>query len=74
MSDAELKYLKAWAVVRSFDIAANLGEVQLQLKKPRSAATFLAFALRTAPPSTKARCRGRGDRGGEDRGAGVLRS
>ncbi|WP_437732383.1 PEGA domain-containing protein [Sorangium sp. So ce1335] len=52
-SDAELKYLKAWGLVRSFDIAANLGEVQLQLKKPRSAATFLAFALRTAPPSTK---------------------
>ncbi|KYG10004.1 hypothetical protein BE21_14725, partial [Sorangium cellulosum] len=52
-SDAELLYLKAWALVRSFDIAANLGEVQLQLKKPRSAATFLAFALRTAPPSAK---------------------
>ncbi|WP_437853212.1 hypothetical protein [Sorangium sp. So ce363] len=52
-SDAELLYLKAWALVRSFDIAANLGEVQIQLKKPRSAATFLAFALRTAPPSTK---------------------
>ncbi|WP_437598183.1 hypothetical protein WMF28_36400 [Sorangium sp. So ce590] len=53
-SDAELSYLKAWALVRSFDIAANLGEVQLQLKKPRSAATFLSFALRTAPPSAKA--------------------
>ncbi|WP_437645802.1 hypothetical protein [Sorangium sp. So ce362] len=52
-SDAELLYLKAWALVRSFDIAANLGEVQLQLKKPRSAATFLSFALRTAPPSAK---------------------
>ncbi|MGK3999686.1 PEGA domain-containing protein [Sorangium sp. So ce1024] len=52
-SDAELKYLKAWGLVRSFDIAANLGEVQLQLNKPRSAATFLSFALRTAPPSTK---------------------
>ncbi|AUX36668.1 MULTISPECIES: hypothetical protein [Sorangium] len=52
-SDAELLYLKAWALVRSFDIAANLGEVQLQLKKPRSAATFLGFALRTAPPSAK---------------------
>ncbi|WP_437481513.1 hypothetical protein WME75_37890 [Sorangium sp. So ce1014] len=53
-SDAELLYLKAWSLVRSFDIAANLGEVQLQLKKPRSAATFLSFALRTAPPSAKA--------------------
>ncbi|WP_437741698.1 hypothetical protein WMF39_39775 [Sorangium sp. So ce1504] len=52
-SDAELLYLKAWALVRTFDIAANLGEVQIQLNKVRSAATFLAFALRTAPPSTK---------------------
>ncbi|WP_437588199.1 hypothetical protein [Sorangium sp. So ce1000] len=52
-SDAELLYLKAWALVRSFDIAANLGEVQLKLNKPRSAAAFLAFSLRTAPPSAK---------------------
>ncbi|WP_437913121.1 hypothetical protein WME73_40875 [Sorangium sp. So ce302] len=52
-SDAELLYLKAWALVRTFDIAANLGEVQIQLNKVRSAAAFLAFALRTAPPSTK---------------------
>ncbi|WP_437711431.1 hypothetical protein WMF45_40290 [Sorangium sp. So ce448] len=52
-ADAELLYLKAWALVRTFDIAANLGEVQIQLNKARSAATFLAFALRTAPPSTK---------------------
>ncbi|AUX26038.1 uncharacterized protein SOCEGT47_065910 [Sorangium cellulosum] len=52
-ADAELAYLKAWALVRSFDIAANLGEVQLRLKKPRSAAAFLAFSLRTAPPSAK---------------------
>ncbi|WP_437795048.1 PEGA domain-containing protein [Sorangium sp. So ce693] len=52
-SDAELLYLKAWALVRTFDIAANLGEVQIQLNKARSAAAFLAFALRTAPPSTK---------------------
>ncbi|WP_437764227.1 hypothetical protein WMF27_36565 [Sorangium sp. So ce281] len=52
-ADAELLYLKAWALVRTFDVAANLGEVQIQLNKMRSAATFLAFALRTAPPSTK---------------------
>ncbi|WP_437875746.1 PEGA domain-containing protein [Sorangium sp. So ce513] len=52
-AEAELLYLKAWALVRSFDIATNLGHVQLRLNKPRSAATFLAFALRTAPPSTK---------------------
>ncbi|WP_438033124.1 PEGA domain-containing protein [Sorangium sp. So ce204] len=52
-ADAELLYLKAWALVRTFDVAANLGEVQIQLNKARSAATFLAFALRTAPPSTK---------------------
>ncbi|WP_438033120.1 PEGA domain-containing protein [Sorangium sp. So ce204] len=52
-ADAELLYLKAWALVRTFDVAANLGEVQIQLNKARSAAAFLAFALRTAPPSTK---------------------
>jgi hypothetical protein len=52
-SDAELLYLKAWALVRSFDIAANLGEVQLKLNKPRSAAVFLAFSLRATPPSAK---------------------
>ncbi|XXY53944.1 hypothetical protein WME91_22665 [Sorangium sp. So ce269] len=52
-AEAELLYLKAWALVRSFDIAANLGHVQIRLNKPRSAATFLAFALRTAPPSVK---------------------
>ncbi|WP_437295178.1 tetratricopeptide repeat protein [Sorangium sp. So ce426] len=52
-AEAELLYLKAWALMRSFDIAANLGHAQLKLNKPRSAATFFAFALRTAPPSVK---------------------
>ncbi|AUX20691.1 uncharacterized protein SOCEGT47_011640 [Sorangium cellulosum] len=53
-ADAEAAYLKAWAIVRSFDVAANLGEVELRLGKPRLAAVHLAFSLRTAPPSAKA--------------------
>ncbi|WP_437894934.1 PEGA domain-containing protein [Sorangium sp. So ce124] len=58
-AEAELLYLKAWALVRTFDIATNLGHVQLKLNKPRSAAAFLAFALRTAPPSVKPEQRAR---------------
>src|SRR5262249_18342779 len=51
--EAEAAYLKAWAIMHSFDIAANLGEVELRLDKPRQAAEMLSFALRTAPPSAK---------------------
>lgn len=53
-ADAEAAYLKAWAIAKTFDIAANLGVVELKLGKPRLAATHLAFSLRTAPPSAKA--------------------
>lgn len=53
-ADAEASYLKAWAMAKTFDIAANLGVVELKLGKPRLAATHLAFSLRTAPPSAKA--------------------
>ncbi|XXX77797.1 PEGA domain-containing protein [Sorangium sp. So ce134] len=53
-ADAEIAFLKAWAIVKSYDVAANLGEVELRLGKPRLAAVHLAFSLRTAPPSAKA--------------------
>ncbi|WP_437709310.1 PEGA domain-containing protein [Sorangium sp. So ce448] len=53
-ADAEVAYLKAWAIAKTYDIAANLGVVELKLGKPRLAATHLAFSLRAAPPSTKA--------------------
>jgi hypothetical protein len=51
--DAEAAYLKAWAMLRSFDVAANLGEVELHLDKPRQAAHYLAYAALTDPPSVK---------------------
>ncbi|AUX26036.1 uncharacterized protein SOCEGT47_065890 [Sorangium cellulosum] len=50
LEEAELLYLRAWGRMRSYDIAANLGQVQLLLKRPASAAKHLAYSLRTAPP------------------------
>jgi tetratricopeptide (TPR) repeat protein len=52
-TDAESAYLKAWAITRTFDIAANLGEVEFHLGRMREAAEYLDYSLRTAPPSTK---------------------
>jgi tetratricopeptide (TPR) repeat protein len=50
---AEAAYLKAWAIMRTFDVAANLGEVEFHLGKVREAAEYLGYSLRTAPPSSK---------------------
>ncbi len=50
---AEAAYLKAWALNRTFDVAANLGEVEFHLGKWRNAAEYLDYSLRTAPPSSK---------------------
>jgi hypothetical protein len=50
LHEAELLYLKAWRLMKSYDIAANLGQVQLLLKKPASAARYLAFSVRTVGP------------------------
>lgn len=50
---AETAYLRAWAITRTFDVAANLGEVEFHLGKLREAAEFLSYSLRTAPPSSK---------------------
>ena len=50
---AEAKYVAAWALAKTFDVAANLGLVELELKKYREAAEYLAFSLRNAPPSAK---------------------
>ncbi len=52
--EAETAYLQAWRLARTFDVAANLGEVMLQLHRPREAARYLAFSVRSAPPSAKA--------------------
>lgn len=50
---AESAYLKAWAITRTFDVAANLGEVEFHLGKMRETAEYLSYSLRTAPPSSK---------------------
>ncbi|HTN85732.1 MAG TPA: hypothetical protein VL242_18660 [Sorangium sp.] len=50
LEDAELSYLRAWAWMKSYDIAVNLGQVQLMLNKPASAAKHLAFGVRTVGP------------------------
>ncbi|MCC6526886.1 MAG: PEGA domain-containing protein [Polyangiaceae bacterium] len=51
------KLTEAWALKRGYDIAANLGSVEVGLKKYRDAAEHLAYALETFPlkgdPDTK---------------------
>jgi hypothetical protein len=42
-------YLAAWGLDRKWALAANLGNVEVQLGKHRDAAEHLAFALRTMP-------------------------
>lgn len=51
---AETAYLQAWSITRTFDVAANLGEVEFHLGKLREAAELLSYSIRTAPPSSKA--------------------
>ncbi len=58
-AEAEALYMKAWALSKSFDVAANLGETEVELGKHREAAGYLSFSLRTAPPSSKAEQRER---------------
>ncbi|WP_437830248.1 hypothetical protein [Sorangium sp. So ce1153] len=50
LDEAEFFYLRAWARLKSYDIATNLGQVQLQLNKLASAARYLAFGVRTVGP------------------------
>ncbi|WP_437588195.1 hypothetical protein [Sorangium sp. So ce1000] len=50
LEEAELSYLRAWSRLKSFDIAVNLGQVQLRLNKAASAAKHLAYGVRTVGP------------------------
>ncbi|WP_437741695.1 hypothetical protein WMF39_39760 [Sorangium sp. So ce1504] len=50
LEEAELLYLRTWARLKSVEIAANLGQVQLVLGKPASAAKHLAYGVRTVGP------------------------
>jgi tetratricopeptide (TPR) repeat protein len=44
-------YKAAWALQKSYDIAGNLGNVEVKLGKYRDAAEHLAFALDNFPPT-----------------------
>jgi tetratricopeptide (TPR) repeat protein len=44
---------QAWALKRTYDIAGNLGQVELKLGKFRDAAEHLDFTLRLFPPTGK---------------------
>ncbi|MEZ4298340.1 MAG: PEGA domain-containing protein [Polyangiaceae bacterium] len=46
-------YQQAWALKRTYDIAGNLGQVELKLGKFRDAAQHLEFTLRLFPPTGK---------------------
>ena len=48
-AEAEAKFLAAWSLSPTYDIAANLGQTQYRLSKYREAAEHLAFALRHWP-------------------------
>jgi hypothetical protein len=47
--EAEAKYQAAWDMARSFDIAGNLGNVEMMIGQPREAAEHLAYALKIFP-------------------------
>jgi hypothetical protein len=51
VEQAEALFSKAWALKKSWDIAANLGVVERKLGKHAAAATLFAEALRLLPPS-----------------------
>jgi hypothetical protein len=55
LSEAEPLYRRAWELQQSYDIASNLGALELELGEPRLAAELLAHALANFP------ARGRGE-------------
>ena len=52
-AQAEVELLAAWALKRTYDVAANLGHTEFQLGKYRDAAEHLAFAVQSWPPTGK---------------------
>ncbi len=53
LDEAYSIYQQAWALKRTYDIAGNLGQVELKLGKFRDAAEHLDFTLRLFPPTGK---------------------
>lgn len=52
-ADAEVMYQAAFELRQSFEIAGNLGDVELILNRPLEAAEHLSFALRNFPAGGK---------------------
>jgi len=52
-SEAEAAYQAAWDLRKSFDLAGNLGEVEMQLEQYRDAAEHFSYALREFPAGGK---------------------
>ncbi|WP_437673409.1 hypothetical protein [Sorangium sp. So ce131] len=52
--EAEARYQAAWDLQKSFDVAGNLGNVELELKQAREAAEHLAYALEAFPLGERA--------------------
>ncbi|KYF66334.1 hypothetical protein [Sorangium cellulosum] len=51
--EAEARYQAAWDLQQSFDVAGNLGNVELEVNQPREAAEHLVYALDTFPLGEK---------------------
>jgi hypothetical protein len=58
-AEAEAQLQQAWDLRRSFDVAADLGDCELEIGQSREAAEHLAYAVREFPPSGKAALRER---------------
>jgi tetratricopeptide (TPR) repeat protein len=52
-AEAEAAFQAAWELKKSYDIAGNLGEVELKLGQVREATEHLAFSLRQFPATGK---------------------
>ncbi|MCK6591615.1 MAG: hypothetical protein L6Q76_29015, partial [Polyangiaceae bacterium] len=57
--EAEGYYRTAFDLKKSYDIAGNLGDVELKLGKPRDAAEHLSFTIRNFPLTGKPELRER---------------
>lgn len=53
LAEAKARFEQAWALQKSYDIAANLGEIAMRLEKPAEAAVYLTFAVDNYPASGK---------------------
>lgn len=58
-AEAEVQFQKAWDLRKSFDVAANLGDCEMEIGQNREAAEHLAFAVREFPLTGKAALRDR---------------